>query len=340
MKKRNISILLILGLFLTGILPIATMAVTAPGSATTFSDVLASHPDYTAIEYLKNEGIINGYPDGTFKPEQVVNRAEALKIILGANKTAIQEASKSSFTDVTAADWFFKYIETAKALNIVSGNPDGSFAPARTVNKVEFLKMLLLAYDVKFVNYKPPVKPLYPDVTDNSAWYIQYLDFAKNLNLISPNSAGEIQPDQGLTRGEVAEISYKLIIIIKGGPVQLLLSRAEAQLMQSIFDLRDGALSDAANDIKTAKDLASEALKQAPDQSIVQAAVKIIEAFEALVTAFQQTANGQNTDALKSAGLAYNTAEAARQINSGIDNLATQVKNAAKSLADSIRAKQ
>lgn len=320
---------------LTGILPVAALAQTG-----FFSDVPADHPHYTAIEFLRSEGIIGGYPDGTFKPAQVVNRAEALKILLEARKAAVSEPAASSFSDVPLGEWFTKYVETGKTLGIIGGNPDGTFAPARTVNKVEFLKMLLLAYEVKFVNYKAPEKPLYPDTPDNGAWYIQYLDFSKSLNLVIPNSQGMIEPDKGLSRGEVADITYKLIVIIRGGPVQLALSRAEAQLMQAIFDLQFGNLDDADTSIKNARDLANQALEQAPDESIVKAAVKVIEAFDALITAFRQTAAGQDASALTSAGSAYNTAEEARQIDNGIDNLAVQVKNAAKSLADSIRAQQ
>lgn len=308
--------------------------------AASFSDVSESNPYYKSIEFLKTEGIIGGYPDGTFKPEQVVNRAEALKMILNAKKTAVNEISSTSFKDIATADWFAKYVETAKTLGIVNGNPDGTFAPGRNVNKVEFLKMLLLTYEVKFVNYQPPEKPLYPDAADSKQWFIPYLDFAKNVNLISPNSAGNIEPSKDLTRGEVAEIIYKLVIIIKGGPVQLLLSRAESAMMQSIYDLQKGDISSATGNIANAKKMADEALQKAPDQSIVKAAAKIIEAFESLIKAFNENSAKQTEAALKSAGLAYNLAEEAKNINPGIENLSTQVKNAAKSLADSIRANQ
>lgn len=308
--------------------------------AGSFSDVPADYPYYKQIEFLKTEGIIGGYPDGTFKPGQVVNRAEALKIILNAGKITATDATKSSFKDVQLSDWFVKYVETAKAKGIVNGNPDGTFAPGRNVNKVEYLKMLLLAFDVKFVNYKAPADPLYPDTKDSSQWFIPYLDFAKNVNMISPDSAGNIEPTRNLTRGEVADIAYKLIIIIKGGPVQLDLSRAEAQLIQSIYDLQNNKLESAHSHVANAKTLAQDALGKAPNESIVKAAVKVIEAFEALITAFQQSAANKNEDALKSAGSAYNLADDAKNINSGISNLSDQVKAASKSLADSIRARQ
>lgn len=305
--------------------------------AATFSDVPESNPDYKAIEYLKAQGFISGYPDGTFKPAQIVNRAEAIKIILSAKGIATKDATTTSFKDVAASDWFAKYVETAKALAIVNGNPDGTFAPARNVNKVELLKMLLLAYEVKFVNYQPPVKPLYADTPDSKQWYISYLDFAKNVNIISPDSNNNINPSKDLTRGEVASIVYKLVIIIKGGPTQLLLSRAEAALMQAIFDLQANKLDDASADVNNAANLASEALKKSPDETVVQAAVKVISAFDALVSAFKNSAAKKYEDALKDAGNAYNLAEAARQINPSVNNLAEQVKSASKSLADNIR---
>jgi methyl-accepting chemotaxis protein len=308
--------------------------------AASFSDVPATHPDYKAIEFLKQEGIISGYSDGTFKPSQVVNRAEALKMIFVAKKTVLKTYTTASFPDVPLNQWFAKFVETARELKIVGGNPDGTFAPARNVNKAEFLKMFLLAYEVKFVNYKLPDKSLYADLTDKTQWFVPYFDFAKNINIISPNSQDNIEPAKDLTRGEVAEIIYKFEVILKGGPVQLLLSRAEGQLLQSMFDLQANKLEDAALDVKTAKDLANQALQQSPDQSIVKAAVKIISAFESLIQAFKDSAAKNLDSALKNAGSAYNLADEARNINSGVENLATQVKNAAKSLADQIRAEQ
>ncbi len=335
MKKGLINLTVLVALIMS-LLPVSALSATNPS----FSDVPVNHPNYTAIEFLKAEGIIGGYPDGTYKPGQVVNRAEALKIVLNAKGTAVIEATATSFKDIALSDWFAKYVETAKNLKIVSGNPGGTFAPARTVNKVEFLKMLLLTYDVQFVNYQLPAKPLYPDAADNSQWYIPYLDFAKNINLIVPDATGNINPAQGLTRGEVADIVYKLIVILRGGPVQLLLSRSEALLMQSIFDLQAGALDDAAANIKAAKELASQALEKAPEEIIVKAALKIIVSFEALVTAFKQAAAAQNDLAVISAGTAYNTAEEARVISNAVENLAIQVKAAAKSLADDVRSRQ
>ena len=51
-------------------------------AASPFSDVTSSHPNYDAIMYLYSHQIVGGYPDGTFRPNAIVNRAEALKFTL------------------------------------------------------------------------------------------------------------------------------------------------------------------------------------------------------------------------------------------------------------------
>lgn len=332
-KDFPISVILLLSLFITLITPFFVLAAS-------FSDVPPNHFDYEVIEFLKTEGIISGYPDGTFQPDHFVNRAEALKMVLTAKKIALKSITSSSFKDVTVSDWFAPYIETAKSMNIVSGNPDGTFAPARHVNKVELLKMLLLTYDLKFVNYQAPDKPLYKDTPDSSQWFIPYLDFSKNVNIITPDSNNHIYPAKDLTRAEVAEIIYKLVIITKGGPTQLLLSRAEAALMQSIFDLQDNQLDSAAANVKKAGDLANQALQLAPEQPIVQAAVKVISAFDELVKAFKAASIKNFDQALQATGTAYNLAETAKNINISVENLSNQVKSISQSLAESIRNKQ
>ena len=58
---------------------------------TAFSDVKEGNSHYVAIEYLRTNGIIQGYEDGTFKPEQTVNRAEAVKMLALASWWMLRE---------------------------------------------------------------------------------------------------------------------------------------------------------------------------------------------------------------------------------------------------------
>lgn len=177
-----------------------------------FTDVNSSTPHYTAIKYLKEHGVIGGYPDGSFKPDQVVNRAEALKIILlGSGETVAASASEDPFVDVPAAEWFAPYIVKAKSLGVVEGYEDGTFKPAQTVNLVENLKMLLLTKKIDVSTLLVTSNP-YADAFMGE-WYAKYVQYAKNKNLIDANSDNMIFPAQGMTRAKLAEAMYRLVYI-------------------------------------------------------------------------------------------------------------------------------
>lgn len=124
---------IVLFLFLLGILfffPQSLMATTS------FKDISTSDPCYDAVVKLTEEGIIMGYPDGTFRPDKPITRAELIALI---NRTFHYSASSGSqnFKDVSSADWFYKDVLKANAVGYVNGYPDGTFGPQRNVTKEE-----------------------------------------------------------------------------------------------------------------------------------------------------------------------------------------------------------
>lgn len=72
------------------------------------------------VQAARDTGILQGYIDGTFRPNQAVNRAESLKIILEAAKLSATDAD-ANFEDVDKNAWFAKYVAYAKTQNIVAG---------------------------------------------------------------------------------------------------------------------------------------------------------------------------------------------------------------------------
>src|SRR3990167_1907576 len=78
--------------------------------AASFPDVSEDHKNYEAVEFLDYNEIINGYVDGTFKPDGLVNRAEATKIIVGAIGIDFEGEYEVLFPDVTKDQWFFDYV--------------------------------------------------------------------------------------------------------------------------------------------------------------------------------------------------------------------------------------
>lgn len=175
--------------------------------AADFFDVPIGSPNAAAIDYLSKEGVIAGYGDGSFRPGNPVNRAEALKILLLASGVQIQNPVSAVFPDVPADAWFAPFVFSAQNSGIVDGYRDGSFRPEQTVNLVEALKILLNTNEVPLENYTT-ASQLFAD-SEKDAWYNSFLLYAKTFNLVEPNSANQIQPATPLTRAALAEIVYR-----------------------------------------------------------------------------------------------------------------------------------
>lgn len=187
-----------------------------PPSDSIFPDVPSTHPNYEAIKYLKEHNVIGGYPDGSFKPEQAVNRAEALKIILlGDGRDVPDVVSNAGFSDVDPYAWYAKYIDYAKNEGIVKGHPDGTFHPGDTVNLAENLKMLEKTAGVNVDEIKVYTDP-YADVPKDE-WFAPYCQYAKDQNLIDADANNKVYPGQGMTRGTLSEAMYRLIYVIENG---------------------------------------------------------------------------------------------------------------------------
>lgn len=174
-----------------------------------FADVSEDHAYAEAIEYLKEEGIIDGYSDGTFRPEQEVNRVEILKmLLLGFDYTVPKNSNAGLFSDLEAEAWYLAYLNYAVELGIVQGYADGTYQPSLSVNRVEFLKILTKAYGLNLNDY--PITELYPD-TDEDAWYAMYVQYAKDNGLMDSDAEGNFNPGAAVSRGEVAETIYRLV---------------------------------------------------------------------------------------------------------------------------------
>lgn len=175
-----------------------------------FSDVPENHPHYEAIVYLANAGIIQGYDDGTFRPDQTVNRVEALKFILESTKTELKEGDLP-FKDTADNEWYVPYLYTGYLKAIVNGHPDGSFKPSDTVNKAEFFKILFNGMSVD-INPNVTVPP-YEDVAVDD-WFVAYIAYAKEVGLLD-SALTSVNASGGMSRGEVAQAMYKLIQILE-----------------------------------------------------------------------------------------------------------------------------
>lgn len=198
MKRHDIlNVVLISMLFVTT----AHAQSEMPG----FTDVPLAHPNYTAITTLQEEGIINGYEDNTFRPEQTVTRAEVLKIVLLAMDVKPEAVAQTTFSDVSSDDWFAPYVATATSLGIVGGYADGTFQPNQTVTRVEGLKILLNA---KKVELPVVMTSVFTDVPQD-AWYAPYVRYVVDHALLEV-PGDRFGKDEGLRRKDIAQILYRM----------------------------------------------------------------------------------------------------------------------------------
>lgn len=298
--------------------------------AADFSDVPDTHVNNVAISYLVKAGIFKGYEDGTFKPERVLNKAEALKLIIEASHTKTADSiTKTSFSDVQTADWFAKYVEKAKEIGIVSGNPDGTFSPAKTVSRAEFLKMLLIANSFKADQWKG--KALYPDVATD-AWYNSYMNFAGSSGLVLKDENENLLPNKELSRGEVAEIIYLLTVILKGGDVQFLISQSEAEIVQIEVFMSASDVIHAKRSAELAVDFTQQAYKVLPSNNVVLGAAKIAKSYDMVITAFIAGVQKNKSLAEEYANKAIAKADEAVAVYKEIESIAVHIKTRASDI--------
>lgn len=164
-----------------------------------FSDHLG-HRWESGIEFVYNRGIVQGYPDGTYKPDNTLNRAELLKVIVASS---FDEWSydyydgESCFDDVPANQWYTQYICFAKAQGIVQGYDDGTFKPDQEVNFVEALKIMFEGMDVSLTS------------SNDNPWYQKYYDTAQSKYLIPYELNNQYSHD--FSRAQAAEVIMRIL---------------------------------------------------------------------------------------------------------------------------------
>lgn len=154
-----------------------------------------STPFRQSINSLSKRGIISGYPDGSFRPQENINRAEFVKIIVGA--VQMDTNGSNCFSDVKN-QWFSSYVCSAKSINIIGGYPDGSFGPSKSMNVAEALKITLNAFKVWTRDEK-----------SNEQWYQPFVERAKEIDIYLDSFSST---SKNINRGEMAEIINKLLI--------------------------------------------------------------------------------------------------------------------------------
>lgn len=158
-----------------------------------------------AIRALFQKGIVAGYQDGTFRPNNYINRAEYVALAMTSAGIKSTTGLKNCFVDVTT-QWFAESVCFAKEKGFISGYPNGFFKPTQLVNKVEAFAILSKVNGLKV---DEAVKLPYKDIPVD-AWYITTLKSVYGRDLVEEKYS-VFNPSESIKRGRAADMMYRVI---------------------------------------------------------------------------------------------------------------------------------
>ncbi|BAZ68393.1 MAG: DUF1565 domain-containing protein [Pelatocladus maniniholoensis HA4357-MV3] len=182
-----------------------------------FKDVTATYWAKPYIEALATKNIIAGFPDGTFKPNDPVTRAQFAAIVTKAFAQTQPKREATNFSDVNSKFWAYDAIRNAYRLGFVSGYPDRTFKPQQQIPRVQALVSLSSGLNLTANNQN--VLSFYSDAGQIPSYATNQVAAAtaKGLVVNYPN-AKQLNPNRQATRAEVAAFVYQALV--NAGQVQ------------------------------------------------------------------------------------------------------------------------
>jgi len=211
-----------------------------PASAASLSD-LGNHWAKDSIDRWVDSGVIGGYPDGTFKPDGSITRAEFATIL--AKAFGLSGKGDKVFSDVDA-HWAKDYIYACAASGIVGGYPDGSFLPDKAITRQEAMKMFVGAMDFTFAfkegsdaTYEDFLKDWFLDGDQVQEWAQYYAAAMVAHGAMQGSKQGDgwiLRPTANISRAEVAVILDRVLAGYVGAQNQISTTTlAQEELMGS-----------------------------------------------------------------------------------------------------------
>lgn len=173
------------------------------GRAFAYSDIDSESELGKAVSALTERGVLNGYSDGTFRPDNDITRAEMCKMInILFNFT---DVGRNDFNDVKSTDWFYRQVLIAKEYKYIAGFPDGTF---RGNDKVTREQAAVI------INRITPLIKIDDTVTitdDVSLWAREAVQMIANHKLLLTDENGKFRADENLKRSELTMLLFRFI---------------------------------------------------------------------------------------------------------------------------------
>jgi hypothetical protein len=181
----------------------------AAGTKTTahFSDI-AGHWAETSIKQAVDAGIVSGYPDGSFRPDRTVTRAEFTVMLMNALSPQ-GNGSMLAFTDTAKiGSWAQQSVAQAVYANIIGGYEDGSFRPDAEITRPEMASMIAKALGQ---SVDAATVTGFADDGNIPDWAKSAVAAMQKLSIIEGKDGNRFAPDDKTTRAEVVTVLLKML---------------------------------------------------------------------------------------------------------------------------------
>ena len=188
-----------------------------------FTDVPSNFWAYESITKMTKEGIMSGYRNGTFKPNDPLSREEAASLFSNMIGDTPSIMLASSFSDITSDRWSSLAIESVARANIISGYGDNTYRPEQYMSRQEFAVVA-----DKFLHYQG-YRTEDPTALDTihfsdqkfiAPWAQSSVRELALWGFINYSTKGLFNPEKYITRGEAAEITYRLLFSKEATAIQ------------------------------------------------------------------------------------------------------------------------
>lgn len=186
MYRKKILVVLVLAALLC-----SATALAAPE----FTDI-EGHWAETELRSWIAAGLAGGYPDGTFRPDEAVTRAEFAAFVNRAFATP-RAAQGADFPDVPADAWFYQEVSNAVEAGLMSGYPDGTFRPQQNIIRQEAAAVLS-----RLLNLAPAPGQVFADADEIASWAQNAVAAVSAAGIMGGYPDGTFRPLAPITRAE------------------------------------------------------------------------------------------------------------------------------------------
>ncbi|WP_088292441.1 S-layer homology domain-containing protein [Bacillus mycoides] len=199
MAKTNSYKKVIAGTMTAAMVAGVVSPVAAAGKS--FPDVPAGHWAEGSINYLVEKGAITGKPDGTYGPNESIDRSSAAVIFTKILGLPVDENAQPSFKDAKNT-WAAKYIAAVEKAGIVKGDGKDNFYPEGKIDRASFASMLVSAYNLK-EKVDGTLVTTFDDLRKH--WGEEKANILINLGISAGTTATTWEPDKSVSRAEAAQ---------------------------------------------------------------------------------------------------------------------------------------